>query len=296
VGKKACRERSGSGGTIWLRQVSVSPFRGIARSDASKRKFVYCISHSRWNDGFAARYEFTHTKRSVIESGVNWVQIQDQNRLLSFGRYGRPSTADEEWQPYQWMLKSDDSKVRFVWERMRASTRPDPSDAGMAYFLMTGDEEADPRKLRRLLDDNVVPTPVRRRTRLRLEAENFRHLEGYDLEDRNDKSASHRLNVSRVKPDAGFIRTRFDEPYTAARGSYDVDVRYLDEREQPCRFEFFVNGVAQGAAWKSSGMSDGWATHTLAAVEIRAGDEITIATSGPAGRLDYVQLNYRKLD
>jgi hypothetical protein len=224
------------------------------------------------------------------------VQIQDQNRLLSRGRYGRASTAEEEWQPYHWMLKSDDPKVRFLWECMRVSTRPDPSDAGMAYFLMTGDEEADPRKLRRLLDDNVIPPPIRMRTRLRIEAENFRHLEGYELEDRNDKNASHRLNVMRAKPDAGYIRTRFDEPYTATRGLYDVDVRYLDERDQPCRFEFFVNGVAQGASWKSSGTGEGWTTHTLAAVEIRAGDEITVTTQGPAGRLDYVQLNSRKPD
>ena len=86
------------------------PFRGIQKSDADKRKFVYCISHSRWNDGFAAKYKFTHTKRSVIETGVNWVQIQDQNRLLARGPYGRPSTAEEEWRPYHWMRDSDDAE------------------------------------------------------------------------------------------------------------------------------------------------------------------------------------------
>src|SRR4051812_29329688 len=65
------------------------PFRGIQKSDPARRKFVYCISHSRWNDGFASRYTFTNTKRSVIPSGVRWVQIQDQNRLLSKSPYGR---------------------------------------------------------------------------------------------------------------------------------------------------------------------------------------------------------------
>jgi hypothetical protein len=57
------------------------PVLGIRKSDPGKRKFVYCISHSAWNDGFAAKYTFTHTKRSVIASGVHWVQIKDQNPL-----------------------------------------------------------------------------------------------------------------------------------------------------------------------------------------------------------------------
>ncbi len=84
------------------------PYLGIQKSDPAKRQFVYCISHSRWNDGFASRYKFTFTKRSVIEQDVHWVQIRDQNRLLSFGRYGRPATP-EEFEPYFWsFLELDD--------------------------------------------------------------------------------------------------------------------------------------------------------------------------------------------
>jgi hypothetical protein len=119
------------------------PFLGIQKSDPAKRKFVYCISHSRWNDGFASAYTFTHTKRSVIPSGINWVQIQDQNRLLSKSPYGKRGPP-ESYQTYHWMRDSDDSKVRFLWERLQVSTRPDPSDSGMAYFLATGDDECDP--------------------------------------------------------------------------------------------------------------------------------------------------------
>ncbi len=126
------------------------PLRGIQKADPEKRKYVYCISHSRWNDGYSAKYAFTHTKRSVIASGVRWVQIRDQNRLLSTSPYGREARP-EQWQPYHWMRDASDPKIRFLWERLRVSTRPDPSDAGMAYFLMTGDEEADPVKLQRLL-------------------------------------------------------------------------------------------------------------------------------------------------
>ena len=62
------------------------------------------------------------------------------------------------------------------------STRPDPSDSGMAYFLLTGDEEADPSKYKRLLDEKVVPRPVDFRSKVRIEAENFITLDGYEME------------------------------------------------------------------------------------------------------------------
>lgn len=269
------------------------PLRGIQRSDPAKRRFTWCLSHSRWNDGFATNYTFSHTKRDVIASGVNWVQIQDQNRLLARGRFGRPSTAEDEWQPYHWMRDSGDSKVRFLWDRLRVSTRPDPSDAGMAWFLISGDEAADPAKLRGLLADKVVPAPILTRGVVRLEAENFSDLGGHELEDRNDQGASHRLNVKLARGDSGRIRTRFHEPYTAPVGRYDVDIRYLDERDRRCRFTLFVNGVALGAVRESPGQGQGWTNHTVADVEIRAGDEIAVDVQGPSGRLDYVQLNHR---
>jgi hypothetical protein len=268
------------------------PFLGIQKSDPDKRKFVYCISHSRWNDGFASGYRFTNTKRSVIPSGVNWVQIQDQNRLLSKSPYGKPA-AMEAFAPYFWMRDSGDAKVRFLWERLLVSTRPDPSDAGMAYFLVSGDEGADPDKLKRLLDENRVSQPIAARKIVRLEAENSRELDGYELEDRNDRSASHRLCV---KPSGGTrasIRTRFDEPYTAASGRYDVDIRLFDEKGRQCQLALSVNGIDQGPVWQSPDDGQGWMTHTVPNIEIRAGDEISVRVDGMPCRLDYVQLNAR---
>jgi hypothetical protein len=265
------------------------PVLGIQKSDPAKRKFVYCISHSAWNDGFAARYTFTHTKRSVIATGAHWVQIRDQNALLSKSPYGRPARP-EEFQPYHWLRDAGDARLRFLWERLQISTRPDPSDAGMAYFLMTGDEQADPAKLQRLLAENAVPAPVGVRTQVRLEAENCVQLEGYDLEYRNDRTASHRVHV-KLAGAAGRIRTPFDEPYTVPRGRYDVEVRYFDTDNARSRFVLLVNGVAREGAWESPGKGQGWTTQTLRDVEVRTGDEIGVDAQGAPGRLDYVQLN-----
>jgi hypothetical protein len=160
----------------------------------------------------------------------------------------------------------------------------------MAYFLATGDEQADPEKLKRLLDDNVRPAAAGGRSQIRLEAENFRQLEGCEVEDRNDRLASHRLQV-RVTGEEGSIRTPFVEPYAASRGRYDVDVRYFDDSNQRCRFSLTVKGVAQRGQWESPASGQGWVTHTIRDVELTAGDEIAITAKGSAARLDYVQLN-----
>jgi hypothetical protein len=266
------------------------PYLGIQRSRPEKRQFVYCISHSRWNDGFAAKYQFTFTKRSVIEQDIHWVQIADQNRLLSFGRFGTPSPP-EEFQPYFWMRDTNDAKVKFLWERMLVSTRPDPSDAGMTWFLVTGDQECTPEKLRRLLVDKQVPAPQATR-KVRLEAENFRHLEGFQLEDQNDRGASHRLQVQQTANE-GRIRTRLAEPYAPQQARYNVEVRYFDASGAAAEYALRINGTPPGAAWKSPANGAGWTTHAIGNVAISVGDEIEVSCTGAGGKLDYVQLNVR---
>ncbi|MCH5377149.1 MAG: hypothetical protein JJ992_24570, partial [Planctomycetes bacterium] len=252
------------------------------------------FSLSRWNDGFASMYTFTCTKRSVIEQDVHWVQIRDQNRLLSFGRYGRPSTP-EEFKPYFWMRDSHSPKVRWLWERMLVSTRPDPSDAGMTYFLVTGDEACDPIKLRRLIEEHRVPTPTARQT-VRIEAENFRYLDGCALEDRSDKLASHELDTRPTGGTAACIHARFDEPFVENSADYDVEVRYFDAKNMRCRFALSTDGIARGAAWESPGEGRGWSSQMIRDVTVNVGDEIRVEVQGgggESGRLDYVQLNPR---
>jgi hypothetical protein len=265
------------------------PVMGLQKSRPEARKHVYVISHSNWNDGLVTRYSFKNTKRDVIALGINWVQIRDQNPLLAFSRYGTPAQPGE-FAPYFWMRDSKDPKVRFLWDRMVVSTRPDPSDSGMAYFLMTGDEEADPAKYKRVLEDNVVPKPIDIRQMVRIEAENFETLTGYEL-DLTDTAASHRTGIKLKGGSAGRALTRFKQPYTTTRGRYDVEVRYFDDRGEPSQFRLFVNDKLRGAEWKSAGTGQGWTSHAIRGIEIREGDEIRIEASGPSVRLDYVQLN-----
>jgi hypothetical protein len=162
----------------------------------------------------------------------------------------------------------------------------------MAYFLATGDEEATPEKYKRLMEDRVRPQPIAARKSVRLEAENFRELEGCEVEDKNDRAASHRLNVKSTNGQTASIRTPLVEPYSAAQGRYDVEVRYRDEPGKACKLSLLIDGQARGAAWESSGKGEGWTTQTINDVEIRAGDVIGVQATGPA-RIDYMQLNAR---
>ena len=70
------------------------PFRGIEKSDPDKRKYVYCISHSGWNDGYTRDDQdlHNHNKRDVIPSGINWIQVKDGNHSRisgDSGEYGK---------------------------------------------------------------------------------------------------------------------------------------------------------------------------------------------------------------
>jgi hypothetical protein len=267
-------------------------YRGIQESDPAKRKFVYVISHSRWNDGYSVDDAYNNNKRDVIPLGITWVQIADQNRYLSTSPFGRPAK-DEEWAPWNWMRVSRDPNIQFLWERLRVSTRADASDAGMAYFLMSGDEDSEMEKVRKLLEDHVIPSPLNPRKHIRFEAENFLTLDGFEVEHKNDRAVSHRVNLRPVGPRAN-MKTPFEQPYMAEAGEYDVEVRYFDGTGNTA-YEFAVNDRTQGQAWIAPASGQGWITHTIRGVSIHQGDELSVnvrAASGETGRLDYVQVTY----
>jgi hypothetical protein len=268
------------------------PYRGIEQSDADKRKYVYCISHNSWNDGYTREDQrlHTHNKRDVIPSGINWIQCRDGNRLLAHpGGVGRKSTP-QQWSLYHWLRDSGDVRLGWIFTRLEAERRADISDSTMTYFLLTGDEDADLTKFKSLLDGRKVPGVATQRQIIRMEAENFRVLEGYDVE-QGDRKASKRLNV-RLRGRTGRITGKFDEIY-AAGGCYDIAVRYFDAKDSQCRFALSVNGARQGDSWQAARNSGQWTTHTIENVVVNDGAEITVAVEGKAGELDYVELHYR---
>ncbi|MBN2313224.1 MAG: hypothetical protein JXM79_04800 [Sedimentisphaerales bacterium] len=274
------------------------PFLGITKSDPDKRKYVYCISHSRWNDGYTRsdRNLHNHTKRDVIPSGINWIQVKDGNPNLAHpGGVGRTSAPDQ-WRLYHWLRDSSDPKLNWIFTRLQAEGRADISDSTMTYFLLTGDEDANLNKFKRLLDNKKMPAPIKARTDVRIEAENFKTLNNYRVDGRSDRTASHRLSVRLANSTAGQISTPFDQPYTTDSGLYDVEIRYFDEKAGRSELKLYVNGIPKGQSWTASADSESWQSKTIADVTIHTGDEIKVvvkADGAEAGKLDYVQLNYK---
>ena len=117
-------------------------WRTLKASDPAKRRYVTVISHSPWNNERLWPPAMTHDWRDVQALGVKWVQIADQNRLFH---------TKDSWIPYRYMRNSVHPGLRLVWERMMISGKPDISDAGMAYYLVTGDQGGTPDDLRRFM-------------------------------------------------------------------------------------------------------------------------------------------------
>ncbi len=277
------------------------PYRGIMAADPARRQYVYCISHNAWNDGIANKEVSPHNKRDVIPLGVKWIQIKDGNPLLAFpGVPGQKSTP-EQWALFHWMRDSKDERLRWIFSRLEAEGRGDISDATITYFLLTGDEECDLKKLETLLDKKQKPAPITVRPVIRLEAENFAVLDGYSVVRRtaSPRPSQSTLIALSENTSRGGIKTFLDEPYAAYSGRYEVGIRYHDEAHGASVFTLRVNGVQQGQPWKAAAHDGQWKTQTFSEVLLVQGDEIEIgveAEGGGRAELDYVELRYLGLD
>ncbi len=125
--------------------------RAIYLSNPSARPFVTVMSHSDWNDTHAYQYGKSEGLNApayyqfsdFAPMGVNTVHIQNQN----------PGT-NRPYVEYYWMRDSADSNLQWLWQRGQVANKStyDCSDAGLTYFMLTGDQDATPEKLRSLLE------------------------------------------------------------------------------------------------------------------------------------------------
>ena len=116
--------------------------------DPTKRKYIYVISHSDWNNNHSDTPQMTHTWKDMPALGVNVIDIIDQN----------PGT-NRPYEEYAWLRDSSNPLLNWLWERGNSTGKKkfDPSDAGMAYYLLTGgpkggDEKCDPLKIKVILE------------------------------------------------------------------------------------------------------------------------------------------------
>ena len=271
------------------------PYRGILAADPAKRRHVYCLSHSVWNDGFGNRRIEGRSKRDVIALGIHWIQVKPGSGLTYSSR---TASTPKQWAAFQWMRDSRDERLQWIYTRLQVEGRCDVSDATITYSFLTGDEQCDPQKLAAVLDKKQKPDSLAIRPTIRLEAENFDALENY-APVYGDREISQRVLLRLTHPPKGMIRTTFHEIYAAQSGRYEVGIRYRDQAKGSATVTLRVNGFQQGPSWKESAHDGAWKTHAVKNVLLTVGDEIAVevqADGGAPGELDYVQLDYQGLD
>ena len=274
------------------------PWRGINAADPARRKHVYCVSHSAWNDLFfwdASNRELTHHRQDLINLGINWVQILNQQGLGTCPEPKNGPCPQEKWALWNWMRDSRDPNVAWLYERLEAMGRPDCSDSGMIYFLLSGNEKATVQDLNHLLHGRV-PAPLAQRPSIRLEAENFQQENFTTPKQRLGSGVSQRT-AAQLAPgkNEGSIRTIFKQPY-ATSGQYDIDIRHFDAKSGNCELTLLVGGKEQGQPRITNSQAGAWQTWTVSNVKVNTGDEIVVkvkAEGQQTGALDYVQLNLR---
>ncbi|MFH0241832.1 hypothetical protein ACGRHY_05180 [Streptomyces sp. HK10] len=120
-------------------------YRGLRASNKSAHQHVTLISHSDWNNNH--------------DDDRNWFNLADIQRDYPDARYHRipdqnaglgTGGGEGKW---SWMADSPDSGLRFVHNVVNniMNKKGDVSDAGMMYFLVTGDQSGNADKLRNFL-------------------------------------------------------------------------------------------------------------------------------------------------
>ncbi|MEM9338521.1 MAG: Ig-like domain-containing protein [Bacteroidota bacterium] len=118
---------------------------------------VYIISHSGYNDTHLRRDDHHTLPEAITLSGdrLNYQKIIDQNNCKKAYLLWCSGTG-----PYQWRFIRDheDPYIQWLWKRMsdHPQGKYDISDAGMVYYLFTGDENGSPAKFTNFLGYGIL--------------------------------------------------------------------------------------------------------------------------------------------
>lgn len=130
--------------------------RTIEQGGAEALSHVYVISHSGYNDNHLRR-PYHHTIRQAIslsEGRIHYKKIKDQNSK-KLPHVGWSSLYD--WSVWDWLKNHKNPDIAWLWTCMKKhkELRADISDAGMVFYLLTGDEDGNPEKFKAFLGDSI---------------------------------------------------------------------------------------------------------------------------------------------
>ncbi len=156
---------------LWL--VAAGPIetfgRAIEKANADALRHVTLLSHSTWNTDHAIRdHDSKYSMDYLREIGVNYKKIKDQNNQDGVPAWtARGLKRKTEY--LEFLKDHDDERMQWLWSCRVMPHYENPhyqkgfydySDAGMAYWLITGandggDEDATPRKTFDLLNSFI---------------------------------------------------------------------------------------------------------------------------------------------
>ena len=124
--------------------------------NADALSHVYIVSHSGYNDDHLRRpnHHTIDEARAYSGNRLNYHKIKDQNGQWSPDVLWNSGTNFSVW---HWMRDHQDAAIQWVYERMLAHDggKADISDMGMVYWLLLGDEDGSPQKLKAFLGDGI---------------------------------------------------------------------------------------------------------------------------------------------
>lgn len=134
--------RPGDELTIVLAGPMETTWMALDAADPAARKHVKCVSHGdgSFNQTHGKKDHGGHSYDDVIELGCQRVQIPDQN-----GNLGPTKLSDWNY------LRDLGPEMDWLRSRLEVAEKGDVSDAGMVYFVITGEKRASRSELRKFL-------------------------------------------------------------------------------------------------------------------------------------------------
>jgi len=136
------RSRPGDELTIVLAGPVETTWMALDAASPQARRHVRCVSHGdgSFNQTHGKTDHDGHSYDDVIGLGCQRLQIPDQN-----GNLGPTDMSDWDY------LQGLGPEMEWLHSRLELAEKGDVSDAGLAYFVITGEEQVSRSELRRFL-------------------------------------------------------------------------------------------------------------------------------------------------
>ena len=123
---------------------------------------VQVISHSGYNDNHLRRYAHHTMSEAIALSGnrIQYKKIVDQNACDNPAQLWCSGT---DFTPFLWMKDHNDPNIQWLWSRLQfhpGGKGTDISDAGMVWYLTTGDEYGNLAKFEEFIGIGIPIGPV----------------------------------------------------------------------------------------------------------------------------------------